>query len=618
MLRSQTHGVPTTLIRNQTFTVLDGATVGFTIQGVAGQTADILRVLNSAGTTMLGVTAAGNVTIAGSITAVIDETLTGNATLSGNLSVTGTSTLTGAVTVSNGITVTNGITSDTATISGLTTTNSLSVVGSATVGTNLVVGATTTTQALTVTGLATFLGGITLDEMITWTAGEAVTATAYQIGRDADATNQLHFNIPTGAAMEFSVNDVRRMTLDANGRLGVGIAASDTQIHVAGAHVGNRGLIYIDSSDHGYIGLNGAAASQEGFFFMKAGTSEWLLGIPEAVNGDRVQFAEGSDLNTNVRFAVAAGGNIGFGIAAPTAFAHFVGVAQTSGAPTSLLFTGAAHTGITAATESIGANFNFSATKTWAAGAGPLATQREVLFQAPTYVGNAGGALTITQAATVAITGAPTQGANMTLTATDALWVQAGRIRFDDALHWNTGVAIVAGDYSVSRDADPTNQMHVNVPTGATMEFSVNDVAVWTSGASVFTTTANTDVNMSAGGRLYGGGVQINSQTLAANTNLTLDENDGHVVITTGAVSVNTITLPAASGNEGMIVSFYITTDGGQNANIVRAGADVIQNGSADLSNTQVALDDAGDYLMLECISSTMWQVVVNSGGTVT
>ena len=35
------------------------------------------------------------------------------------------------------------------------------------------------------------------------------------MGREADATNQLHFNVPTGATMEWSVNDVAEATLSA-------------------------------------------------------------------------------------------------------------------------------------------------------------------------------------------------------------------------------------------------------------------------------------------------------------------------------------------------------------------------------------------------------------------
>lgn len=105
--------------------------------------------------------------------------------------------------------------------------------------------------------------------------------------------------------------------------------------------------------------------------------------------------------------------------------------AVASGMPIGFLYVGAAHLGLAAATEVPSINFNLVPTKTWAAGAGPLIAQRDFLIQAPNYAGNAGGALTITQAATFAITGAPTAGANMTITETMALWIQAGNTRFD-------------------------------------------------------------------------------------------------------------------------------------------------------------------------------------------
>lgn len=56
-----------------------------------------------------------------------------------------------------------------------------------------------------------------LDTPTTWNipSGAAMTAGNYQIGRDADGTNQLHFNVPTGAGFELSVNDVAEATLSA-------------------------------------------------------------------------------------------------------------------------------------------------------------------------------------------------------------------------------------------------------------------------------------------------------------------------------------------------------------------------------------------------------------------
>ena len=50
---------------------------------------------------------------------------------------------------------------------------------------------------------------------ITFASGATITAGSYQVGRDADGTNQLHFNAPNGATMEWSINDVAEMTLSA-------------------------------------------------------------------------------------------------------------------------------------------------------------------------------------------------------------------------------------------------------------------------------------------------------------------------------------------------------------------------------------------------------------------
>lgn len=70
------------------------------------------------------------------------------------------------------------------------------------------------------TGAVTFPGGVsasfTPTGMMTFSSGAAVTATSYQVGRNADGTNQLHFNVPTGAGFEFSVNDVAEATLNAS------------------------------------------------------------------------------------------------------------------------------------------------------------------------------------------------------------------------------------------------------------------------------------------------------------------------------------------------------------------------------------------------------------------
>lgn len=105
--------------------------------------------------------------------------------------------------------------------------------------------------------------------------------------------------------------------------------------------------------------------------------------------------------------------------------------ASTSGSPSLLTVTGPAHTTLTASTEAIDLNFNLARTVQFAAGA--ITTQRAVVFQAPTY--SFTSASTITTAATVAITGPPTAGANATLTTPLSLFVQSGTSRFGGTIY---------------------------------------------------------------------------------------------------------------------------------------------------------------------------------------
>lgn len=112
---------------------------------------------------------------------------------------------------------------------------------------------------------------------------------------------------------------------------------------------------------------------------------------------------------------------------------NFKPLVRTTGSPSVLTVTTPADTTLTASTESISVNLNCSATRQFSTGA--LTTQRECVIQAPTY--SAVGSTTITNAATLAITGAPVQGTNVTISNSFALWVQSGASLFD-----GTGVRI--------------------------------------------------------------------------------------------------------------------------------------------------------------------------------
>jgi hypothetical protein len=156
------------------------------------------------------------------------------------------------------------------------------------------------------------------------------------------------------------------------------------------------------------------------------------------------------DLSANRTFDVGQGTGISVAadsIAVDQAFAPtwtgvhiFTPAARSSGVAPFLTVNAPSDTALTASTEAIGVSF-VGATRQHATGA--LATQREYVFAKPTY--SFVGSSALTTAATLAITGAPVAGTNVSNPTTAnlyALWVQADRAHFDGTITQTVG----AGD----------------------------------------------------------------------------------------------------------------------------------------------------------------------------
>lgn len=109
----------------------------------------------------------------------------------------------------------------------------------------------------------------------------------------------------------------------------------------------------------------------------------------------------------------------------------------TNGSPNGFIFTGAAHTTLSASTEAI--DFNINAARIVQFATGALATQRAIYIQAPTYAFV--GASTITTAVTLAISGGPVVGTNATITRSLALSIESGDARFSGNILFNGGTS---------------------------------------------------------------------------------------------------------------------------------------------------------------------------------
>ena len=128
---------------------------------------------------------------------------------------------------------------------------------------------------------------------IRWTSGVAVTAAQYEITRDADGTNQLHFNVPTGATFEWSTNDVSQMVFNAGLLLINATSAANATIAVVIQQGANDNNIFeLKSSDvaHGitdiaetdtYAQVRKATAAEGGFFLR--GFTTGVTGATSAV-----------------------------------------------------------------------------------------------------------------------------------------------------------------------------------------------------------------------------------------------------------------------------------------------------------------------------------------------
>ena len=137
----------------------------------------------------------------------------------------------------------------------------------------------------------------------------------------------------------------------------------------------------------------------------------------------------------------------------------------TSGAPTAVRVDGGAHTTLAASTETIDVNFNLVRTVQFAQGA--LATQRAVVFQAPTYA-FATGASTLTTAATVAITGAPIAGANASITHSLALSVESGRVMF------GTSASVFGVGFTVAQTVTANSGQAISIHNLSTLTAAAN------------------------------------------------------------------------------------------------------------------------------------------------
>jgi hypothetical protein len=219
----------------------------------------------------------------------------------------------------------------------------------------------------------------------------------------------------------------------------------------------------------------------------------------------------------------------------------------TSGSSTGFTWTGGAHTTLASGTEARDWEWNGARVVQFATTT--PATQRQMWMRAATYSCDS-AAQTITTAATLAISGAPVAGTNVTITTPLALWVQTGNTSFSESTDSNhtfgyarIGFATAATstrayfanaqcwnstDYAIEQSTG--GQTKVNAKTGATILLGINATtkftvatssATFASGVPVTVSDSTASTTTGTGALIVTGGCGIGGQLTASTMTVT-------------------------------------------------------------------------------------------------
>ncbi len=235
-----------------------------------------------------------------------------------------------------------------------------------------------------------------------------------------------------------------------------------------GLNGGQSWAVGLDNSDSDSFKIAGSTALGTSDYLtiltggnVGIGTTSPLAGSKLDVNGDvnlsgsnRSLFFRRAD-GTTLSGTITTDGASQFGINANNSSLNLlsrdgVAITQTAavtGSPRALILTGASHTSLTASVEAPDVLLNLARVVQFSTGA--LATQRAVRVDAPAYAFV--GASTITDATTLAISGAPISSTNATISNSSALRISAGAV--------GSGTTNAYG-------------LYVDAPTGATNNYA--------------------------------------------------------------------------------------------------------------------------------------------------
>jgi hypothetical protein len=358
---------------------------------------------------------------------------------------------------------------------------------------------------------------LTAGQSQTWTLTDAATTTApdiFGLRHVTTSTAAAGFGLTTWMDLQNAAGTMRRAMTDVTAWTSPAdtAEASSRTIQTMKAGVLTPAVVLGFTSD--YSGLNlpnlgsvaapsitiGTAASKAGFFHSGGQIAFAAAGVQGGTMGSVgiVMTVLGSAGAPSVSFGGAGFYTIPFGVGMAAGSANMMNLTINA---TPFVFTAPVSLAgnNTASTEAVAFDHNMSRTSTWATG--NFATQREVLIRPPTYAFV--GASTITNAATLAISGAPIAGANATITNSYAFWTQNGLVRNDLA---DAATTTAPEIYSLRHTTSGTAGIGFGLLSavdlqsgGGTVRRAATDVTAWTTATNAAEVSSRTFALMVSG-----------------------------------------------------------------------------------------------------------------------
>ena len=292
------------------------------------------------------------------------------------------------------------------------------------------------------------------------------TANTLEIGGGSGIGNSATLINFRTSANNTTVTGTVRMSIDANGKVGIGETNPNTLLHVVDTGTPVKATRDAGASTTGVLAsytshVKTSGNMADGYGSVVLFQIEDTAAVQNAI-GYTGFVRDGAD--NSGKFIVAT---YAAGVAAETFTVNKWGNTEinqginTTGSPSAFKVTAGAHTELTLSVESPDVDFNLARTVQFETGA--LTNQRAVKFSAPTYAFV--GTSTITKAATVYISGAPVAGDNATLTNAYALWVDSGPVRIDSAFSLGGGSTPTLGTIGGSGPASAAQNEWIEIHT---------------------------------------------------------------------------------------------------------------------------------------------------------